>query len=468
MLELTRIAIVDRGQAALRLIRAIHEYNARHATTMQAVAVVARDETDTPVLPHADDVVRLDVAHLWRAHDGRPAFSGDDLAGALGTAGVDAAWVGWESYATAAITAAACRRIGIDVIGPPLVVRQLVEDRIGIRCLAERAGVPVGAWSGGAVASLEAARHYARAIGYPVALWPTAGRSAAVARIHDEAGLVAGFADAVAAARTATGDPTVFLARATGGTRQIDVDIVGDRRGTVWAVGVRDGSVQRAGRRLVVEAPSPVLSPREDRALRAAAVRVGRAAGYESVGTVAFHFDPSTRQASFFELEPCVPADHAVVEAVSRLDLAALQLHVARGARLDRAPVPAPCRAVGVRLDVVTGACHRPARVTRVRTPSHPGVRFEDVVPEGQAMAGAGERTLMSIVATASTRRQALRALVCALEETMVELEGATTNRAELLALLSQPALRAGACGVDWLDRALPPPRRSRARMSAA
>lgn len=468
MTKLTRIAIVDREQATLRLIRAIREYNTRHGTVMQSVAVVARDEAAAPVSCHADDVIRLDVANLWSAHDGRPTFSNEVLAGALATAGVDAAWVGWESPARSSMTAAVCRRIGIEFIGPPLVVAPLVEDRIGIRCLAERAGVCVGPWSGGAVASLEAAKYYARAVGYPVALWPTVGRSGAVARVDDEAGLVAGFAEAVAAARAATGDPTVFLARAIEGVRQIDVDIVGDRRGTVWAVGVRDGSVQRAGRRLVVEAPSPVLTPGEDRELRAAAVRVGRAAGYESVGTVAFHFDPVTRQASFFEIEPRIPAEHAVVEAVTGLDLLGLQLHVARGEGLDGEAPPVRCRAVGVRMSAVAGTGCRPVRVLQVRTPSHPGVCCDDVVSEGQVMARDGEQTLVAIVATARTRPQAFRALVRALEETVVELEEATTNRAELLELLSRPAVRAGGVDVEWLDRALPPPRQSGAGVSAA
>ena len=190
--------------------------------------------------------------------------------------GADAAWVGWGFVAERPEFAELCARLGVVFVGPPPEVMRRLGDKIGAKLLAEQADVPVAPWSGGPVGSMEEARHHAAAIGYPLMIKATAGGGGrGIRRVDDADGLAEAFASARAEGLKAFGDDTVFMERVVTGARHVEVQLIADTYGTVWAAGVRDCSMQRRNQKVIEESQCIALTP--DAGSRAA--RGGRASG---------------------------------------------------------------------------------------------------------------------------------------------------------------------------------------------
>ena len=203
-------------------------------------------------------------------------------------------------------------------------------------------GVPVVPWSGGPVETVAEARHAAERLGYPMMIKACAGGGGRGIRRVASPDAPRRRVGERARARPlkAFGDPAVFLERALQGVRHVEVQVIADHHGTIWAVGVRDCTIQRKHQKILEECPAPTLTPLEDRTLREAAVRVCRAAGYTNAGTVEFLFDPRDRSFAFIEVNTRLQVEHTVTEVVTGLDLVKLQIHVARGGRLSGRPAP--------------------------------------------------------------------------------------------------------------------------------
>jgi acetyl/propionyl-CoA carboxylase alpha subunit/acetyl-CoA carboxylase carboxyltransferase component len=238
-----------------------------------------------------------------------------------------------------------------------------------------------------------------------------------------------------------------------GGARRLEVQILGDRHGNAWALGVRDGTILLRGRSVLVEAPSPALSPAEDASIRAAAARLARLAGYDGAGTVELLFDPGSRRAFFLGLRAGFPLAHAVTEMTTGLDLVKLQIHVARGGRLEGEP-PAPRgHAVFVRVsaeDPERGFAPAPGRVELLRLPTGPGLRVDAGVAEGDEIGPDG--TIAGLSAGGSDRAEALGRLRRALRESALALRGGATDKAFLLGLLGRPEVSLARTDDAWLD----------------
>jgi acetyl-CoA carboxylase carboxyltransferase component/biotin carboxyl carrier protein len=238
--------------------------------------------------------------------------------------------------------------------------------------------------------------------------------------------------------------------------RHVAVQVVADDHGTVWALGLRDCSVQRHNRTLLEESASSGLDADTTAAITDAAVRLAKASGYRNAGTVQFLVDPQTQQYLFVEVNTRLQVDHAVTEATTGVDLVTLQLHVACGGRLE-GPAPQPQgHAVAVRLcaeDPERDFAPAPGTLTRLRLPAGPGVRVDAGVREGDRIGAELDTLLATVVAWGSDREQALARLRRALAQTTVVVDGGTTNRSLLIGLLDRPELRAGTIDHRWLDR---------------
>ena len=264
----------------------------------------------------------------------------------------DAAWVGWGFVAERPEFAELCERLGIVFVGPGAGVMRRLGDKIGAKLLAEQADVPVAPWSGGPVDDLEAARRHAEAIGYPLMIKATAGGGGrGIRRVDDEAGLAEAFESARSEGLKAFGDATVFMERVVTGARHVEVQLIADAHGTVWAVGVRDCSMQRRNQKVIEESQCIALTPEQDRDLRAAAVRLAKAAGYRNAGTVEFLYQPAEQAFAFLEVNTRLQVEHPVTELTTGLDLVKLQLHVAAGGRLEGEPPPTEGYAIEARLN---------------------------------------------------------------------------------------------------------------------
>jgi len=442
----------------MRAIHAVRELNDERAAPIRVIALYTEPERHALFVRQADEAHCLGPAMVADGEDRRSAYLDYALLErALVATQADAAWVGWGFVAEHPAFAELCERLGVVFVGPDADVMRALGDKIEAKRLAEQAGVPVAPWSGGPVESVEDALAQGERLGFPLMIKATAGGGGrGMRRVEDPDELAGAFERARAEAARAFGDPRVLMERLVGAARHVEVQLMADGQGTVWALGVRDCSYQRRHQKVVEESASPALTPDQERELAAAAVRLARSAGYRGAGTAEFLYEPETRRFSFMEVNARLQVEHPVTEVVTGVDLVRLQLHVAAGGRLDGEPPPARGHAVEVRLnaeDPARGFAPAPGLITLLRLPAGPGIRVDSGVAEGDAVPPEFDSMIAKIIAHGSTREQAIARLRRAVADTMVALDEGTTNQGFLLELLGRPELRAGAVDTGWLDR---------------
>ena len=456
--EFARIAIVNRGEAAMRLIHAVSEWNRVQRAELRTIALFTNPDRHAMFVREADEAFALGPPIVHGPDGGaRSAYVDLDVLGrALRETRADAAWVGWGFVAEEPRFAELCEQLGVVFVGPPARAMRLLGDKIAAKRLAERTGLVPVPWSG-PIEDDASARAAARRLGYPLLVKAShGGGGRGVRRVDDEEELAAALEGARVEALKAFGDGTLFLERLLAGVRHVEVQILADRHGTTWAVGLRDCSLQRRYQKVLEEAPAPGLDPAEDRALRAAAVRLSEAAGYQGAGTVEFLFDDATRNAWFMEVNARLQVEHPVTEETTGLDLVKLQLHVARGGRLEGDPPPTSGHAIEARLnaeDPDADFAPAPGTVELMRLPTGPGVRVDRGVSAGDAIAPEFDSMIAKIVAHGVNRAEALARLERALAEMAVVVRGGTTNRCFLATLVARPELVRGGVDTRWLSR---------------
>jgi acetyl/propionyl-CoA carboxylase alpha subunit/acetyl-CoA carboxylase carboxyltransferase component len=455
----SRLAIVNRGEAAMRAIHAVRELNEQRAQPIRVIALYTETERHALFVRQADERHCLGPA-AWTDEEGRRSSAYLDygaLERALVATRADAAWVGWGFVAEHPAFAELCERLGIVFAGPDADVMRALGDKVGAKRLAEQAGVPVAAWSGGSVDSVEDALRHGEAIGYPLMIKAAAGGGGrGMRRVEDAGELAAAFERAREEAAQGFGDPTVLMERVVGAARHVEVQLMADGHGGVWALGVRDCSYQRRHQKVIEESASPALTAEQEREVADAAVRLARLAGYRGAGTVEFLYEPSERRFSFMEVNTRLQVEHPVTEVVTGADLVKLQLHVAAGGRLEGDPPPARGHAIEARLnaeDPGRGFAPSPGRISLLRLPTGPGVRVDSGVAEGDTVPPEFDSMIAKVIAHGSTRAEAIARLRRAIADTLVMIEDGTTNQGFLLELLSRTELRSGDVDTGWLDR---------------
>jgi len=455
-----RIAIVNRGEAAMRFIHAAREFNQEHGTALRTIALFTDPDRHAMFVRHADEAVPLGAPQIAdpNTHHLKTCYVDyATLERALRTARAEAVWVGWGFVAEHAQFADLCREMGIVFIGPDGDVMRLLGDKISSKRLAEQAQTPVAGWSGGPVETLADAWRHAERLGYPVFIKATAGGGGhGIRRVQAPGELETAFAGARAEAFKAFGDPTVFLEQAVTGARHIEVQIIADHHGTTWAVGVRDCTIQRRHQKILEEAPSPALTREQDQELRRIAVRLSQAAGYRNAGTVEFLYEPRQQRFVFMEMNTRLQVEHPVTECTTGMDLVKLQIHVARGGRLEGDPPLTVGHAIEVRLnaeDPNNGFAPSPGLIERFRMVTGPGVRIDTGVEEGDTIPAEFDSMIAKIIAFGRNRREAISRLQRVLHESVVVIKGGVSNRAFLLELLGRPEVQAGEVDIGWMDR---------------
>ena len=436
--EFRRIAIVNRGEPAVRFIKAVRDYNRLHGASLITIALYTEGDRLSRFVREADERVELasdpDDAETQR----RPAYLDyDRLERALLAGRADAAWAGWGFVAERPEFVDLCQRLGVVYIGPPASAMRLLGDKIAAKRLAAQVGIPVAPWGGSAADSLDTARGQAQRLGFPVVLKPARGVGGrAIRRVNSAPALADAFDATRDEARKSFGSTQILVERWIEGARHEEVQIVADSHGTTWAVDVRHGTVQRRFRKVLEESPSPGLPLDVDRAMRAAAVRLCRAAGYENVGTVEFLYEPGSHQFYFMEVNTWLQVEHPVTELTTGLDLAMLQVHLARGGILQGEPPASTGHAVEVRLaaeDAERGFRAAPGVVRVLRVPTRPGLRLDSGVNEGDAVRPEYDSMFAKLICWGRTREEALDGLAAALDDSTIVVAGGMSNRAFLL-----------------------------------
>jgi acetyl/propionyl-CoA carboxylase alpha subunit/acetyl-CoA carboxylase carboxyltransferase component len=458
--EFQRVAIVNRGEAAMRFIHAVREFNHERGTSLRAIALFTEPDHNAMFVREADEAVCLGAAHTIDSTTQQSKNSYVDyekLARALGTARADAVWVGWGFVAEHAAFADLCREMGIVFIGPDGDVMRRLGDKISSKHLAEEVKIPIARWSGGPVETLDDAVSHAERLGYPLLIKATAGGGGhGIRRVNSAAQLASAFESARAEAHKAFGDPTVFLEQLVSNARHVEVQIIADHYGTTWAVGVRDCTIQRRHQKILEEAPSPALSLEQDRALRDAAVRLSRAAGYHNAGTVEFLYEPESQRFMFMEMNTRLQVEHPVTECTTGLDLVKLQIHIARGGHLVGEAPQATGHAIELRLyaeDPDNGFAPAPGTIERFRIQAGPGVRIDTGVAEGDAVPAEFDPMIAKIIAFGQNRVEALSRLQRAIRESVVVIKGGSSNKSFLLELLNRPEVQQGRVDIGWMER---------------
>ncbi|AQX15994.1 fused acetyl/propionyl-CoA carboxylase subuit alpha/methylmalonyl-CoA decarboxylase subunit alpha [Tessaracoccus lapidicaptus] len=467
-----RIAIVNRGEAAMRLIHAVRDLNAEHPDRdpIATIALYTDAERSAMFAREADEAYPLGPAAE------RPYLNHELLARVLTEARADAVWVGWGFVAEDAAFADLVESLGITFIGPSGDAMRKLGDKIGSKLIAEEVGVPVAPWSRGGVDTLDEALEAAERVGYPLMLKATAGGGGrGIRKVTSADELADAYQRTRDEAERAFGSGVVFLEKLVTGARHVEVQVIADSHGNAWAIGVRDCTVQRRNQKIIEESASPLLAPEQTDELKAAAERLALAVGYRGAGTVEFLYHPGEKMFAFLEVNTRLQVEHPITEVTNDFDLVKAQIHVAAGGALEERPTEFG-HAVEARLnaeDPDRDFAPAPGLIARLDLPAGPGIRVDTGVAEGDSIPADFDSMIAKIIAHGRTRDEALGRLRRAMAETTVVIEGGATNKSFILELLQQPEVvgprlqgdaprRAAAGAVDepfewadtgWIDR---------------
>jgi acetyl-CoA carboxylase, biotin carboxylase subunit len=437
----SRVLVANRGEIAVRVIRALHELG------IEAVAVYSTADADALHVRLADRAVCI----------GPPAAAGSYLRipsviAAAATTGAEAIHPGYGFLAENPAFARACADNELVFVGPSPDVMERMGDKVRAKAEMRAAGVPLvpGTDAG---ASLDELRTAAAELGYPVLLKATAGGGGkGMRRVNDEGDLEAAFATAAGEAQAAFGNGGLYLEKALVPARHVEVQVIADAQGGVLTLGERECSIQRRHQKLVEESPSPALDDAAREAMEAAAERAARAIGYTNAGTFEFLLGPDGGF-HFIELNCRLQVEHPVSELVTGIDLVHEQLRIAAGERLA-ATGRAPRRghAIEIRInaeDPSRDFAPSPGRLERFRAPLGPGVRVDTFVADGTVVPPYYDSLLAKVCVWAESRPAAVSRAVRALGE--LEVSGVPTTRELALEILRSDGFAAGEYSTGYL-----------------
>ena len=447
-----RIAVVNRGEAAVRLIRAVKELNAEYDYGIRTVALHTDSERRAMFVRAADEAVVLRKPEVGSAY-----LDHGELERALVESGADAVWVGWGFVAEDPAFADLVARLNITFIGPCADAMRLLGDKVEAKLLAEKVGVPVAPWSGGPVHTRSDARRHAAAIGYPLIIKARSGGGGrGIRKVFAEDELELALERTQGEAERSFGDPVVFIERLVTDARHVEVQVIADEHGNVWAPGVRDCSIQRRNQKVIEESSSPLLSKEQADHLRTVSSELVRAAGYVGAGTVEYLYQPEQKIFTFLEVNTRLQVEHPITEFTTGLDLVKLQIQVANGERLDGDCPPEFGHAVEARLnaeDADNGFAPAPGTVELLKFPLGSGLRVDTGIAQGDVIPPDYDSMVAKIIAWGRDRDEAFARLRTALRETTVVIDGGTTTKSFLLGLLDKNEVISGSADTGWLDR---------------
>jgi acetyl-CoA carboxylase, biotin carboxylase subunit len=436
------VLIANRGEIALRVVRACRELGIR------AVAVYSDADAQAAHVRLADDAV-----HLGKSAASKSYLDEEKVVEAARSAGVDAVHPGYGFLSERPSFAAAVEEAGLVFVGPSSSVISTMGDKAAARAVARRAGVPVVPGSD-EVASVDDAVAAAEEIGYPVLVKASAGgggRGIRPAASADELRTVV--AEAQREAASAFGSDAVYLERALQGPKHVEVQVLGDTHGNVVHCFERECSLQRRRQKILEEAPAPGLDPSVRSALCDAAVRLASEVGYVGAGTVEFLVEGS--EFFFIEMNTRIQVEHPITEWVTGLDLVAEQLRIAGGSPLSVGQDEIVSRGASIEFrvnaeDPDQDFLPSPGDVTGLELPGGPGVRVDTALMAGDAVPPFYDSLVAKLSVWAPTREQALARGRRALAEYRVE--GLPTTIGLHRRLLDEPAVVDGTYDITTLE----------------
>jgi len=442
-----KILIANRGEIALRVVRACRELGVR------SVAVYSDADAMAPHVRAADEAIRIGPPPSSESY-----LLGDVIVEAAKRSGAQAIHPGYGFLSEREWFARAVRGAGLVFIGPSAEAIGAVGSKTAARELAVAHDVPVVPGTTQALADAREAAAIAERFGYPVLLKAAAGGGGKGMRVVRAPAELAGALDAARReAKNAFGDDAVYVEKYLEGPRHVEIQVLADRHGTVLALGERECSVQRRHQKMIEEAPSVAVSSDLRRRMGDAAVRVARAAGYENAGTCEFLLDRDGRF-YFLEMNTRIQVEHPVTEFVTGIDLVQWQLRIASGEKLpfDDAIEPRgwaiECRITSE--DPSNGFLPSTGRIEHLEVPGGPGVRWDSGVEQGSVVGLHYDPMLAKLVVWGADRATAVARMHRALLE--LRVDGIETSRDFHLRVMEDAEFRKGEIEIQWLERRLP------------
>jgi acetyl-CoA carboxylase biotin carboxylase subunit len=441
------VLIANRGEIALRIIRACRELGVR------SVAVYSDADAGAPHVRAADVAVNIGPAPSSQSY-----LLGDRIIEAAIKTGAQAIHPGYGFLSEREWFARAVRDAGLVFIGPPAEAIAAMGSKTAARTLAVAHNVPVVPGTTEAIADSTRAAEIAAEFGYPVLLKAAAGGGGKGMRVvRQPSEISASFDAAQREAKSSFGDDAIYLEKYVEGPRHVEIQIIGDMHGNVVHLGERECSVQRRHQKMIEEAPSVAVSPALRAEMGATAVRAARAAGYVNAGTCEFLLDKDGKY-YFLEMNTRLQVEHPVTELVTGIDLVQWQLRVASGEPLGfvQGDITPNGWAIECRMtseDPANDFLPSTGRISYMQLPSGPGVRWDGGIETGSEVSLHYDPMLAKLIVHAPTRPLAIERMHRALSELVIT--GIETSREFHLRVMEDSEFREGAIEIQWLERRL-------------
>jgi acetyl-CoA carboxylase biotin carboxylase subunit len=442
-----KILIANRGEIAVRVIRACRELGIASAAVFSEV-----DRAALHVLM-ADEAYSIGAAPATESY-----LNIAKIVEVAKRCGADAIHPGYGFLSENAKFAQACESAGVKFIGPTAASMEMMGSKTRARQEMEKAGVPFVPGTSRALESVQQAREVAAKIGYPIMLKAAAGGGGKGMRlVHTVQELQPALEAAQSEAQRAFGDNEVYLEKAILTPRHIEMQVLADEHGNIVYLGERECSIQRRHQKVLEEAPSPLVDPEMRRRMGEVAVRVARAAEYWNAGTVEFLVD-AEKNFYFLEMNTRLQVEHPVTELVTGLDLVHLQIRVAAGEKLPfrQEEVVIRGHAIECRIyaeDADNNFFPSPGKIETLLTPAGPGIRLDNGVYAGWTVPIDYDPLLAKLVGYGEDRRQAIVRLARALPEYFVA--GIKTNLGLFRRILADTDFQSGKIDTGYLERLL-------------
>jgi acetyl-CoA carboxylase biotin carboxylase subunit len=444
----TKLLVANRGEIALRVIRACQELG------VKTVAVYSDADAQAPHVREADEAVNVGPPPSSESY-----LRGDAIIEAAKRTGAEAIHPGYGFLSEREWFARAVRDAGLTFVGPSAEAIAATGSKTAARQLAIAAKVPVVPGTTEALRDVDDATAAARQFGFPVLLKAAAGGGGKGMRVVREQSELAGALDAARReARNAFGDDAVYVEKYVEGPRHVEIQVLGDAHGTMLSLGERECSVQRRHQKMIEEAPSVAVSAELRKAMSDAAVRFAQAAGYVNAGTCEFLLDRDGRF-YFLEMNTRLQVEHPVTELVTGIDIVQWQLRIAAGEKLPfvQSEIVPRGWAIECRItseDPANGFLPSTGRVTYLHVPGGPGVRWDGGIETGSEIGLFYDPLLAKLIVWAPTRDAAIARMHRALLE--LTIDGIDSSRDFHLRVMEDEEFRRGAIEIQWLERRLP------------
>ena len=441
----SKILIANRGEIACRVIRTAR------AMGIATVAVYSDADARAPHVALADEAVRIGPAPAADSY-----LRADRIIAACKATGAQAVHPGYGFLSERASFAEALEAEGIAFIGPPAAAIAAMGDKIASKRIAQGAGVNVVPGFVGEIADADHAARIAGEIGFPVMLKASAGGGGKGMRLaHDEAELREGFASVKREARASFGDDRLLIEKFIASPRHIEIQILGDRHGTIVHLNERECSIQRRHQKVVEEAPAPGITPEMREEIGRVCVEACLRIGYRGAGTFEFLFEDG--RFYFIEMNTRIQVEHPVTEMVTGIDLIREQLMIAAGRPLSirQEDVVLRGHAIECRINAEDPDSFLPCpgRIQHFHAPGGPGVRVDSHVYEGYTVPANYDSMIGKLIVHGADREQAICRMRVALSEMVID--GIRTNIPLQQRILADTGFEEGGRNIHYLEKRL-------------